>query len=731
MKRQSRILAGTALGILMASAPLSAFALQMDAGTQFDARPQSTAITQAPVILAQAEGQQSGEEPQVVPKKRKQAQEQQAPDEQAAPEKPQRQKPERAQKRQAEPEPQAAREPSSSGEEPVRKVQRKQREVQEQAAEPESAPVQAEQPARPKKPRKAAEEAPIQAEQPASEPQAEQPVRPKKQKKAAEEAPIQAEQPTASEPQAEQPAKPKKLKKAAEEAPAQAEEPAARPQPAPAQSDNAPVKKAAEPEAEAPKKKAKTEAPASGETAQPSGEAAAPSAEPQPAQPDGKPVRVKRPDKKGSGEAAPVEAQQPVAPGEPAPSGETQAEGVKPAPGKRPIVNDGSAAPVLDSQKQNPAAAETDGQQRPRKRPQATSDQPQQGEPQQGEQAQGQNRPRRPAPVEAGPPPADDKAAQQDFQREEIQPVREERGVRVKERKFDIAKRERPEGSQIVKQFGDRIILQFNNQTMVESNERPRMRQGARDVYYEDLPRGRTRETIERDDGTQVVTIRNSYGDVIRRSRVMPDGQEYVLTYVDEQNYDRVRDWRDPGDDLPPMQLDIPEDQYIMTSDQVEDSDAYYTFLDQPPVERVERLYSVDEVKRSARIRDKTRRIDLDTITFEFGSSSIADSEISRLDGVAKAMERILKDNPAETFLIEGHTDAVGSDLANLALSDKRAEAVAEALTNVFGIPPENLTTQGYGEQYLKVNTEAPERQNRRVAIRRITPLVAPVASAN
>ena len=68
-------------------------------------------------------------------------------------------------------------------------------------------------------------------------------------------------------------------------------------------------------------------------------------------------------------------------------------------------------------------------------------------------------------------------------------------------------------------------------------------------------------------------------------------------------------------------------------------------------------------------------------------------------------MQKLLEKNPAETFLLEGHTDAVGSDNANLALSDKRAEAVAEALTNVFDIPPENLATQGYGEQYLKVNT--------------------------
>ena len=45
-------------------------------------------------------------------------------------------------------------------------------------------------------------------------------------------------------------------------------------------------------------------------------------------------------------------------------------------------------------------------------------------------------------------------------------------------------------------------------------------------------------------------------------------------------------------------------------------------------------------------------------------------------------------------------------------------------LTQQFGVPAENLTTQGYGEQYLKVPTHGPERENRRVAVRRITPLL-------
>ena len=46
-------------------------------------------------------------------------------------------------------------------------------------------------------------------------------------------------------------------------------------------------------------------------------------------------------------------------------------------------------------------------------------------------------------------------------------------------------------------------------------------------------------------------------------------------------------------------------------------------------------------------------------------------------------------------------------------------------LTQEFGVPAENLSTQGYGEQYLKVPTEAPEQANRRVAVRRITPLLS------
>jgi hypothetical protein len=39
-------------------------------------------------------------------------------------------------------------------------------------------------------------------------------------------------------------------------------------------------------------------------------------------------------------------------------------------------------------------------------------------------------------------------------------------------------------------------------------------------------------------------------------------------------------------------------------------------------------------------------------------------------------------------------------------------------------VPAENLTSQGYGEQYLKEQTDGPSAINRRVTIRNITPLL-------
>jgi outer membrane protein OmpA-like peptidoglycan-associated protein len=111
-------------------------------------------------------------------------------------------------------------------------------------------------------------------------------------------------------------------------------------------------------------------------------------------------------------------------------------------------------------------------------------------------------------------------------------------------------------------------------------------------------------------------------------------------------------------------------------------------------------------------------------VTFDTGSWELTPEQVDKLALLAESLNRAIARNPREVFLVEGHTDAVGGDDDNLSLSDRRAESVAIALTQQFNVPAENLTTQGYGEQYLKIPTQGPERANRRVTVRRITPLL-------
>ena len=140
-------------------------------------------------------------------------------------------------------------------------------------------------------------------------------------------------------------------------------------------------------------------------------------------------------------------------------------------------------------------------------------------------------------------------------------------------------------------------------------------------------------------------------------------------------------------------------------------------------METVEETYTVDQVRYSAPLRQRMPRVDLD-INFETGSWQLTPGQIDKLNVVADGLKRAIDKNPKEVFLIEGHTDAVGNDEDNLSLSDRRAESVAVALTEQFHVPPENLVTQGYGEQNLKVQTQDASRVNRRVSVRRITPLI-------
>jgi outer membrane protein OmpA-like peptidoglycan-associated protein len=158
-------------------------------------------------------------------------------------------------------------------------------------------------------------------------------------------------------------------------------------------------------------------------------------------------------------------------------------------------------------------------------------------------------------------------------------------------------------------------------------------------------------------------------------------------------------------------------------ADEVDDEEIEDQLL-AAPRRQVQRRYSIEDFEEEPELREVMPGVEIDTIRFGFNEAFVREEEIGNLDRIAEAVEKILAARPGEVFLIEGHTDAVGSDAYNLKLSRQRAQAVKEALITYYVIPADNLETIGYGERYLKIPTDEPEQENRRVGLRRVTPLV-------
>jgi outer membrane protein OmpA-like peptidoglycan-associated protein len=294
------------------------------------------------------------------------------------------------------------------------------------------------------------------------------------------------------------------------------------------------------------------------------------------------------------------------------------------------------------------------------------------------------------------------------------------------------------DGRTIITEPGRVIVRDPSGHSFIRHNEEDRFRYGARDIRQERHGND-TRTIVVRPDGTQIITINDRDGRMLRRIRRDQRGQEVVI--IDNSYHDRGRDYRGGSIaagvaagvvagaiggyfvSLPPPRIDIPRDRYIVEAEDAPPEVIYDTLM-APPVEQIEQPYTLEEIRYSPMVRARMPSIDLDTINFETGSWEIPEGQAAKLKVIADGINRAISRNPREVFLIEGHTDAVGSDVDNLSLSDRRAQSAAELLTQQFQVPPENLVTQGYGEQYLKVQTDGPSRENRRVTVRRITPLL-------
>jgi outer membrane protein OmpA-like peptidoglycan-associated protein len=279
------------------------------------------------------------------------------------------------------------------------------------------------------------------------------------------------------------------------------------------------------------------------------------------------------------------------------------------------------------------------------------------------------------------------------------------------------------EGNTTIIKESNRTIIQEGGQTVIRHDASDRFRLNAQSVNVQ--TRGNITVTaVVQPGGFQIVTETDATGRMLRRIRRDLAGREVVLI-------DNSFEPRGPGiagfvlDLRPPViPVTIAPQLYIRDMGPATTLADVSLTLMAPPVVAVERRYSLDEILYNEPLRARMPRIDIDTVNFETGSWEIAPDQGDRLAFVAQGIMAAIKRNPSEMFLVEGYTDAVGNDVDNLSLSDHRAESVAVMLTSQFGVPAENLTTQGYGKQFLKVPTPGPERANRRVAVRRITPLL-------
>jgi len=106
--------------------------------------------------------------------------------------------------------------------------------------------------------------------------------------------------------------------------------------------------------------------------------------------------------------------------------------------------------------------------------------------------------------------------------------------------------------------------------------------------------------------------------------------------------------------------------------------------------------------------------VTLGDVLFETGQAELLATSHSSLVEVVD----LLMSEPDKKIRIEGHTDAVGSEEANLQLSQRRAEAVRTALVEL-GLDPERVTAVGLGEDFPIASNEDEEgrSRNRRVDV--------------
>src|SRR5438876_2565178 len=127
---------------------------------------------------------------------------------------------------------------------------------------------------------------------------------------------------------------------------------------------------------------------------------------------------------------------------------------------------------------------------------------------------------------------------------------------------------------------------------------------------------------------------------------------------------------------------------------------------------RKTRSLSLGERQEIAEIAATKPKIDLE-IQFDYNSADISKNSVSAVQELGKALsDSSLK---GSTFVVAGHTDAIGGEAYNQDLSERRADTIKRYLTEKYGITGTDLVTVGYGKTKPKDPNAPVDPINRRV----------------
>jgi outer membrane protein OmpA-like peptidoglycan-associated protein len=129
---------------------------------------------------------------------------------------------------------------------------------------------------------------------------------------------------------------------------------------------------------------------------------------------------------------------------------------------------------------------------------------------------------------------------------------------------------------------------------------------------------------------------------------------------------------------------------------------------------RSTRSLSTGEREQIATIVKDKPKIDLE-INFDYNSDRISVRSLPAVQALGRALSN--PDLKGSTFILAGHTDAVGSDTYNQDLSERRADSIKRYLVDKSRIPATDLVTVGYGKTKLKDPANPTAEVNRRVQV--------------